>query len=206
VNQETRFLLEVVPTLGVLLAGVLPGGRRARALSCGLGVALAVQWGWVNAGTLGLCPRVYSSYWGGPVRIEPDRMGLVDRVVARTCDLAGAGRYSLLGVDLDWFNGHTLTFYSAKRGLHGGARCTYQYFGLAADDLDAVWSQLDKLDALYLIAFDPASAPDPSDPLNRLSVPIVLRARGERSLKPEPFDPSTGVLLFRRTVRTQAAP
>ena len=159
VNQETRFLLEVMPTLGVLLAGGLPRGRRARAFSYGLGVALALQWGWVQAGTLGLVPRVDSSYWGGPPRVEPDKMGLVDRVVARTCDPASAGRNSLLGVDLDWFNGHTLTFYSAKRGLHGGPRCTYQYFGLAADDLNAVWSQLEKQDALYLIAFDPASHP-----------------------------------------------
>jgi hypothetical protein len=164
-----------------------------------LAAGLLIQWSEVHASSLSLPGAPVLPYWSSPHRDDSDRDVVLRKVVDRTCERSTSGRYSLVGVDLDWFNGHALTFYSAKAALHSGARCHYQYFDLAPSDLDVIWKRFDELDAAYLIGFDPAAAPPSTDPLNKLAVPIVERARRDPALVPVPFDPSTGVVLFRRT-------
>ena len=55
------------------------------------------------------------------------------------------------GVDLDWSNGHSLTFYPSEARRRTRVGCKYLLVELASGDLDVTWHRLDELGALYLI-------------------------------------------------------
>jgi hypothetical protein len=197
VNEESRYLLALASALSVLLAGVLPAAGHARSVTVGITLALAIQWGVVHAGSFRV-PLAGAYYWAGPPRSDDTRKADIVRVVDRTCDAASKGRHSIVGIDLDWFNGHTLTFYSSKASLRTGFRCNYQHFGLAPRELDAAWRRLDEVDALYLITLTAQSLPPATDPLNPAALSILHRAERDLDLHAVPFESSSGVIVFQR--------
>jgi hypothetical protein len=130
INEETRYLLALAPSLAVLVIG-LASALRTRVLAAGLVLAFVGQWAIVHGRHLAPPTAGSTFYWGGSPVADAPRMKELALVVDRACTPRWAGRVLMTGVNFDWLNLHTLAFYSTKAQLRTGFRCYFEYLGHA---------------------------------------------------------------------------
>ncbi|NLD71303.1 MAG: hypothetical protein GX649_01145 [Chloroflexi bacterium] len=192
-NRENRFLLPLVPHVGVLLAWALLQVRlRPVTLLC---VALFLYQGGVTYGqALGVLPRsAQATPWLIPAHRDDADDAMMNAIISRTCSTeADVWRNNVVGVDLAWLNHNTLTYYAAKRRLGEGVTCGYRPLGFAEADPERAWTDLLALNPRYLITAAPSHFPDPEDPFNRVSGAILERAREAEFAGPEEIAGSAG--------------
>jgi hypothetical protein len=197
INEDTRYLLALSPALVVLLvAGIASAHGRGRALVVATAATLCVQWALVNGRTLDLVPSAGRGYWDGPPASRRDVMRELSSVVEATCDERSVGRFSAVGVNLDWLNAFTLRFFSAKASLGSGLRCDYEYLGHAPAE-EAAWARLVELDPPYFVSLAAGAMPPP-DFLNAAALPVLRRVERDPRFVPEPFASQAGIVIFSR--------
>jgi len=185
-NRETRYLQPLAPYVAVLLAWALHAvGRRAVAALC---IALLLyQGGVVYAQAFGAtAPRAEASPWLVAVRRNPLNDVMAESIVSRTCSTEqDASRYSMVGVDVGWFNHNMFSYYAAKRRLATDMLCYYTGLGYAETDADRAWERLLALNTRYYLVPSPGYLPSPDDPLNVVNQAVLERARLEEFVGPE---------------------
>jgi hypothetical protein len=196
INEEARFVLPLGPSLMVILAWVV-ARLRSTPVYAGLVLALAAQWAIVQGRTLGLAGWRDASYWAQPPRPSDPRTRDLMRVVDLTCTERTAGRFIMTGVNLDWLNLYTLSFYSAKAQLQDGFRCFYWYLGHAEKDVDVAWARVLEFNVPYFVSLEESAMPEP-DWLNQASMAILRRVSRDRGFVREPFQSQSHIAVYRR--------
>ncbi|MGQ0732808.1 MAG: hypothetical protein ACT4QD_04030 [Acidobacteriota bacterium] len=205
VNEEARFALALVPSIGVLFVWML-SRLRLQALAAGCIVALLVQWGTVHARQLGVFGLHDESYWAQPPRRDDWRSAEVAKTVAATCNEQSHGRYVMTGVNLDWLNFYTLSFYSWKAQLSNHKRCHYWYLGLAERDPEVAWARVIEFDAPYFVSLEESAMPEPPDILNLVAADVLRRVASSAAFVRERLESTAGIVAYRRVEGSGGVP
>lgn len=164
VNEETRYLLPALPYVASLTAfAALELGIIGKTLLtfCGLS-----QMAVVHAAALGSAwaLSLIHTPWLKPFQPDPSAKALLTEAVHRSCPADRANRYSIIALELPYFNANTAAFYSAKNKLTAGFRCFYTSLGYAESDVERALARLKGMQpeaVVYLHSFQPAATPDP---------------------------------------------
>jgi hypothetical protein len=187
-NDETRFLLPVIPCFALLLGG-LAGVARSGRLPALVALVLVAQFALVT---------VQSFAGGTPKALRYSRLRPPEhsawppqlrRIAGLTCTAQVGDRFSVVGVDYPWLNSDTLSMFAADRFALAGRRCRYTTLGYATSDAEAAWRRVRDGHPPYYVSVDYGNPANPLPraladsrayaPFNRVNAPVfahVLRS------------------------------
>jgi hypothetical protein len=197
INEETRFLLPIIPILAVLLSWSLEKFNRP-ALNVGVIVVLAAGYIVVESTLFGLnwaSARV--SPWLKPYQADAAPAERLTQVVRQTCARAYANRYSIIGVELPHLNANSAAFYSAKARRNLGYRCYYKSLGYAESDAEKAFRRIGDLKARFVVTITPDRLASEADPFNRVARPVSERLASDSGFTPV-ADLGAGLLVYKR--------
>lgn len=198
INEETRYLLPLLPAVATILMWSLTQ-IRVPAIAMMTAGMLVVQWGFVCSQALGITARNPKlSYWLLPVNRDRQQMDEITAVIQATSQPKDSGRYNISGVEIPWLNANSLAFYSAKAQLKSKHRCYYTSLGYAAQDIESAWTRMNAMNSLYFVSLSEAVSPEKPDFLNQLSIPVLHRIQRDPSFVPQAFESNLGILIYRR--------
>jgi hypothetical protein len=198
INEESRYLLPLLPSLVILLLWCLSHVRN-RWVEIALLAAFFFQWGFVHARALGLASRSEEiSYWVIPLHRDAKAKEEIQRLIKLTCTPQTAERYNISGVELPWLNADSLSFYMAKERLRGKIRCHYTSLGYTEKDVRRALARIDQLDIAHFISLNEPAHPQPPNFLNQVSLPVLQAIRKDKRYVQQPFDSELNIIVFRR--------
>jgi len=197
-NEETRYLLPLLPAIGLVNIWLVSQIRHAW-LIAGVMALLLAQWAAVCAQALGLAHLDHRtcSYWVIPLDKDRKHAEEVVRIV-RSTEPEGPPRYNIVGIDLPWLSANTLSFFAAKEQLKAGKRSFYTSLGYGAKDMDPAWKRMSDLKIEYYISLEETAQPPNPNFLNLIAIPALQRVRNDPEFVSEPFKSDLGVLIFRK--------
>lgn len=197
INEDNRYLLALGPSIVIIFFGIM-SFVDSRFLRVFLLIAMVSQWVIVNGVALGLTPDLSSiSHY---VRFPVDdrlRMKEISRIVDLTCTEKTKNRFIMTGVELDWLNYNTLSFYASKTRAGRGFRCYYVYLGHAEKDVNAAWGRFIYYKIAYFISLEETAQVQPPDFINMVSLPILKRVEDDMGFVQEPFMSRFQVVIYR---------
>ena len=198
INDETRYLLPLLPSFLSVVVGLL--GRVHRPLAFGGALALGLfQWGMMHAVALGcISAPATVSVWLKPLAADRTHKNDLNAVIGSTTTMATSAHYNLIGYEADWFNANTLTFYAAKRRLSLGYRCFYTSIGYAPSDVQASWAQIESVRPVAFISLSPDFMAKPPDFLNQVALPILERIAQSPKYAKAVFPNQSGIVIYQR--------
>ena len=196
INEDTRFLMPIIPMIGVLVAWSL-NVLSQRLVSLAFLVAFAINAAVNHAYAHGISPFDMRPFpWLLQVHLSAEDRETLAQTVDVTCSRDASQRYKIIGVEYPEFNANSAAFYSAKRGLRVGYRCNYTSLGYAETDAQRAWDRIMALGADYVVTIPPEKQRSP-DFVNRVSRPIAERLSHDQKFTLVP--PSgAGLWIFAR--------
>jgi len=152
INEDTRYLISLVPMIAVLLGWAL-SVLEIRALSAAMLVALAAG-GLVNhAVSFGYdLVGVISFNYLGALHNDTARRQLLTAAVQATCHDGNEGQSNVVAVSYSWLSYHTATLTSNKEALRQGSRpCIYLPVNMQERDLAHAIDTIVSMKAKYVI-------------------------------------------------------
>ncbi len=196
INEDTRFLLPLLPMVGALLAWSL--SRIGKAWISVLFLVIVIANAAMNhAFAEGIRPiAVPYTPWIRAVQADPANKIALAVATRSTCDAATVNRYIVIGVEYPAFNANSASFFSAKDRRMRGFRCSYTSLGYAETDVQRALKRIIDIGALYVATVMPDKQPPP-DFLNEASKPIAERLAADPRFE---LAPGSGdyVLIYRR--------
>lgn len=168
-NEETRFLVPLVPDLAVLLAWSVraPALRPIGAVAA---LAFAIQFAMVAAQSLGWPISTATSAWLLPVKPDrSDRITLQGLMLA-SCPPSAMNRINVVGPEYPQLNANSMAFFSAKERLKSGYRCSYTSLGYAESDVGRALARVKDMHTHDIILPRASSLPTSPDPFNKALV------------------------------------
>jgi hypothetical protein len=172
VNEDTRFLIPIIPMVAVLLGWAISVLR----LQFVTGIAfllLALNAAINHAYSFGLNPLAQGSFpylW--PVNLSPADKQLLTKAVQESCHDGNNGRTNIIAVSYKSLNGNSANFYAAKNALVGSRPCAYQGLGYSSSDLKQALDTIITAAPAYVITVAPDKQP-PVDFVNKVSRPVA---------------------------------
>lgn len=198
INEETRYLLPVLPALLAAFVGLMGRGHRKAAVAGVVVVGLA-QWFIFNAAALGVRARPdATTVWLIPVQPDKTKKREIRAVIRATTSPQTAYRYHVNCYETPWLNANSLSFYAAMHRLAVGYRGYYTSLGYAATDLEVAWNRVEAMQAATLIGVEPALQDSPPNFLNRIALGAQERARASDRYVRQPLQSPYGILLYGR--------
>jgi hypothetical protein len=200
-TKDTRYLLPMLPYVLLLICWSV--AQINRSLVTGLvTVIFSVQLLSSYGQAFGIIPVTAS--WLRPPNGDQKEAIVLNSVVTRTCDKAGARYWNVFGIELPWLNRESAGYYAAKSlAPHNRLGCYYGTVRIWFSDLDKIWNDILSLQIHYYITMrlDPNPvAPDwHSQLINQNYRPMLDKIRTSPLFELEPpvvQDPA--VLIFRR--------
>lgn len=202
INEENRYLLPLLPSLGFIFVWML-SLMKTRFAPALLGLLFIGQWAYVESRALGVVPADNSmSYWVLPMQRSNEAMNELTRVVEMTCTPRTAHRYSVTGVELPWLNANSMSFYAAKWKQESKLQCHNTSLGYAEKDPMLAWKRLDELNIAYFISLEESALPQPPNFLNEVSLSILQKIRADHRFTQLPYDSKLKVVVFRKNEDT----
>jgi hypothetical protein len=169
INEDTKYILPVIPMVAVLLGWSL-FLCQSRALSSVLLLALACDAALTHAYTFGIDPmRISPISWLWQIQADPSDKGLLTAAVQSTCQ---AGIANIVGVDYIRFNTVSANFYAEKKLYTTGYRCYYGNLGYAETDIPRALEKITATLPPYILTVAPEKQLPP-DFLNVVSKPVA---------------------------------
>jgi Dolichyl-phosphate-mannose-protein mannosyltransferase len=207
-NQDTRYLLPLVPLVAVPVALAVVGSRR-RTLVALAGAVIALQFIVVTFQSFGHAPGALRASYALDAPLQDTRLArALDNVVTQTCTDAAVGRISVVGADYPWLNHNTVTFLARQRFAESGRRCNYTALGYAEQDPQGAWDRVRHADPPFYIAIDYGNPRNPlpaaqaaaltrDDAFNKVNVAVFERVVRSPDFDLLPRSRSTGLVIFR---------
>ncbi len=198
INEETRYLLPLAPSVVVLIVSL--GGLVNRRFVFGaIMITLLAQAIVVHGAALRFWARpAAASVWLLPYEPDKTRKRDVMAVVKRTTDPQRFGRIHVNTYEVPWLNANSLAFYAAKHRLRVDGRDYYTSLGYAAMDLTAAWARVEAMQTASLIGVAPERQDSPPNFLNKIAIPALEQARTSATYMPLEFPNRSDILIYVR--------
>jgi hypothetical protein len=204
INEETRFLLPIIPILAVLLSWSLGVFDRfalnvivISVLATGAIVVESAAFGpsWAGA-------RL--SPWLTPYQHDPAAAERLRQAVRLTCARPYRNLPTIIGVEFPELNANSAAFYSADARRKRGYKCSYKSLGYAEADTEKALRRIDDLKARFVVTISPNLLPLEADPFNKVARTVSERLAGGIKFAPV-ADLGGGVLVYERRSHFAAA-
>ncbi len=166
INEETRYLLPLLPYLAILAAFAVAQLGRVIGAVCLTGLLLQAVFAFaICFGFPFTRPR---SPWLVPYEPSVRERNLLTKAVARTC--SQPLRYVIIGQEKPSFNANSASFYSMKRVIQGkqSSRCYYTSLGYTESNIEPAWKRLDEVKPAFIVFRNDISTAA-SDPFNAVT-------------------------------------
>ncbi len=196
INEDTRFLMPIIPMIGVLVAWSL-NVLSQRLVSLAFLVVFAINAAVNHAYAHGINPFDMRPFpWLLQVHLSAEDRETLAQTVDVTCSGDAPQKYKVIGVEYPEFNANSASFYSAKRGLRAGYRCNYTSLGYAETDAQRAWDRIMALGADYVVTIAPEKQRSP-DFVNGVSRQIAERLAHDQRFVRVPQS-RAGIWIFAR--------
>lgn len=198
VNQETRYLMPILPHFAIILSWLLTQVNQ-KPIMYFMMLVFTLQLLVVHGQALGIT-QVNSnlSNWLYPIDVSNNYNQLLNKIVDATCNTNERYRYNVIGLELPWFNANSVSYLSAQQMLERNFRCYYTSLGYAEKDIERSWKRLFDLNVNYFVTLQPDLHPKPANPLNMVSLPILDRIEKSPQFKLHSSVDIHPVLLYRQ--------
>jgi hypothetical protein len=194
INEDTRFLMPLLPSLAILFMWALTQIKHRSIAAAGVAL-LFVQWTDTCGIALGLRER-NACNWLIPFDADATKAQEVSRLVARSSqEETSASRYNIVGVESPWLNANTCSYLAAQGKLASGRRPYYTSLGYAERDEQKALRRLEDVNTLYFITRE-GSFPD--DFLNRVSEGVAKKVAQDSRYERQSYASSLDVVIYRR--------
>jgi len=198
INQETRYLLPVLPCLAIVLSWILKKVNQ-NIIVIFIGFLLTWQLVVVQSQVFAFTSLNSDlSPWLNPIDTSDHKKQLLIKVVDATCSQAEKERYNIIGLELPWFNANSASYFSVKQLLTQNFYCYYTSLGYAEKDIEKAWQRLFDVNINYFATLHPSLQPKPADPFNQVSLPILERIQKSSKFKLVPAIDNKSISLYKR--------
>jgi hypothetical protein len=171
INEDTRFLLPLIPLIAVLLGWAL-SSFRSHVLTVFCLVAFAGDAVLAHAYCFRNDPaNITPISWLSQIESNAADKLLLTAAVQATCQPEIANRYNILGVNYIRLNGNSANFYAEKERLSKGYRCYYMAFGYDEQNLQHALAKVTEIAPPYILTVPP-DRQFPPDFVNIVSKPL----------------------------------
>jgi hypothetical protein len=201
INEETRYLLPLLPALVVLLMWSLVQLKgAATSSSIVLFSVLVAQWSFVHARSFDLIgPSANLNAWVKPYEQNSQGKKEISDLIALTSTSQTNGRYIICGVELPWLNANSLAFFAAKQNSRYGFRSQYTSLGYAEKDIDKAWERLNSLDIVFYISIE-AAKQTKANFINQTSLPVLERIEKDVRFSRYNFESKQDIIVYKNNM------
>ena len=161
INEDTRYVLSLIPMIAILLSWSL-SVLRQKILTAAFLCALAASTVAVNSFSFGLnVPNVADMPWNWQLHLDRNDTVLLSTAVRASCPPENANHTSLFIVNYIRLNDHSANFYAEKESYTTGYRCYYSSLGFAKNDVQSALDRLNMVAPPYVITVAPDRQPPP---------------------------------------------
>jgi hypothetical protein len=172
VNEDTRFILPLIPMIAVLLGWTL-SMLRSRALIAIFLIAFAVNAAFVHAYSFRSDPaRITPISWLSQLESNPTDKRRLTAGVQATCRPEVADRYNVVGVNYPRLNGNSASFFGQKERYKNGYGCYYLAFGYNEQNVQYALEKITEIGPPYILTVPPDKQ-FPPDFVNLVSKPLA---------------------------------
>jgi hypothetical protein len=179
INEETRYLLPLLPYVTILICWLLYKVRNIW-LNIAAIIVFIFQFIFVNGYTLGLIkmnPGDINS-WATVIHTNSDQIKDMESIIAHTCKSENANKTSIVGVEFPFLNYNSVEYYATQQKLKTNFQCYYAPLGFAEKDADKAWKTMMKYyNPPFFISGPDNSYSQEPDAFNIVSLPILERVR-----------------------------
>ncbi len=194
INEETRYLLPLLPLLAVLCMWALVQVK-TRWGAVTLIAVLLMQWVYVFGVAFGHTEQTACS-WLIPVETDAGKAREVAAVLEWTSrEEVTANRMNIVGVEIPWFNFNTFDYCAAKNKLLSGRRPYYTSLGYAESDERKAFQRLEEMKIIYFITLEGGI---PRDFVNQVSESISQRIARDPRFVRQAYPSTHGVVIYRQ--------
>jgi hypothetical protein len=198
INEETRYLLPLFPSIAVMLASLIASAN-VRPLAYGFAIFFLLQWGFVCTFATVALPIPVGTPWLMMRQTDQDRHDTISNLAKLTCPRDNAWRNNVVGTEQPWLNANTLAFFSAQAKLDMGWRCLYTSLGYGETSSVRAWQRLnDSVKAVYIIMLDSDSTEVSPNFLNRTNDEVRHLVEASDVFTRVPFSSVEGIAVFKR--------
>lgn len=174
INEDTRFLMPLLPMIGILVSWSLSIVRNIYVSILFL-IGLIANTAIDHAYAHGHLPLLgLRSPWLAPVDHNNSNAANLTEAVRATCAPEIANGYNIVGVEYAEFNANSAEFYSTKQRYLTGYRCYYISLGYAEADMQRALDRINAVGPKYILTIKPEKQVPP-DFLNVVSLPMAKR-------------------------------
>lgn len=173
VNEETRYLLPIIPYVVICVCYMLyrMNSRWLNVIAFGV---FMLQFFIANGSILGVVQ--YDTWripgWNTKVELNRDSKELVDFIIQNTCQPNIADRINVIGVEYPSLNANSLGYYSIQQKISRGYQCYYTSLGYAATNVEEAYGRLkNDINPPYFITSSEAVME--TNAFNAVSAPVV---------------------------------
>jgi hypothetical protein len=178
INEDTRFLLPLIPMVAVLLGYAL-SVFRSHVLAIVFLVAFAGDAVLAHAYTFRRDPlHIVQIFWLWKIEPSDADKRLLTAGVQATCSPEIADRYNVVSVSYTRLNGNSADFYAEKERYRKGYGCYYRAFGPSEQNVQGVLAKITEIAPPYILTVHPDKQ-FPPDIVNTVSKPVAEFLAGD---------------------------
>ncbi len=200
INQETRYLLPILPYVVIVICWLLYAINN-KWLNRFLIVAFVVQFMLVNGITLGLMRgnaqniSPYISPWDVPLQRNSNQKNNIELIISKTCNTGSMNKINIVGVEFPWLNENSVEYYATQKKLNTNIQCYYTSLGYAETDLNKALEKFNLIKPPYFITVFPDSL-QKVDTFNAVSIPVAKFIMKDKEFSKQNLPYQTPVLIF----------
>jgi hypothetical protein len=165
INQENRYLLPLIPLVGIIYVYI--ESYCTEVIKKIIFLLLAIQFILINLQAFGLIKEISEvSYWVRPIETDYNKKDEVTKIVELTSTNYANSKLNMVGIELPWLNANTLSFYASKDRLKTNLKASYTSLGYAETDIKKAISRINELKPIYFITLRQEELENVSDFLN----------------------------------------
>ena len=200
INEETRYLLPLFPSVAVLLAFMIVEAD-VRGIAFAVIALLLLQWGFVCAFATVNIPLRVGTPWLMTRQTEGDQHDMISRLAKITCPRDDSDRTNVIGTEQSWLNANTMAFFSTQMKSSVGWRCYYTSLGYGETSPDRAWHRLNQeVKANYVVMLDIDRISAEANFLNRTNADVRRLIEASGVFATVPFSSIESITLFKRSI------
>lgn len=198
INEETRYLLPLLPYFVILMCWLLYK-INSKWINIMAVTVFGFQFIFVNGFTLGLIKGSSKdiSSWAIPVHVNSDQKKEMEEVITQTCKLESINKFNIVGVEFPWLNANSVEYYATQQKIRNDFQCYYTSLGYAESNADKAINNIKEfIKPPYFITVSKDSFPA-TDAFNTVSAPVAESIENDKKFVEQEFSQSKLIRIFR---------
>jgi hypothetical protein len=176
INEETRYLLPLFPSLVMALVEMIPEWRWAR---FGFAMILIFRFFELNVVSLGKFDNQVDSPWIGRFQRRGEELDSLDKLIRLVC--GSSNSVGMVGVDLPELNNLVFNYRIAFSPELGKTGCVFHSLGYAVPDVTTAMRSFDEFHPGWFVTYDNLTLSGLKDTFNKVVIPVADTIRTSNS-------------------------